>query len=208
MKKITLQLLIIIWALLFIGCTKDSQTPCVPITCINGGISTPECGCNCPQGFTGSDCSTQITPAKITITKIRVKFFPLSTNTGGFWDVTGLNATNARPDIFVTMLNSSFTEIYKSQTYYPNVISDGITYYDFVPATPISITSVNSLSSNFILNLWDYDGADSNINDGVDDNMGFTSFYVYNSTQGFPSTITVGNTSTPIIFELTLSYIW
>ena len=206
MKTVLSRLSVLIIAFLFINCSSESgDTPCVPITCLNGGTSTTECGCNCPQGYTGSDCSTQITPTKITITKIRVKYLPNTTATGGYWDITGLNPTNASPDILVTMDNSSFTEIYRSTTYYKNVISDGVTYYDFVPSTPISITSVNSV---LILNLWDYDGADSNINDGIDDNMGFVVHYVYSSTGGFPSTITVSDTTIPLSFELTLSYTW
>ena len=204
MKTVLSRLSVLIIAFLFFNCSSDSgDTPCVPITCLNGGTSTPECGCNCPQGYTGSDCSTQITPTKITITKIRVKYLPNTTTTGGYWDITGLNPTNASPDILVTMDNSSFTEIYRSTTYYKNVISDGATYYDFVPSTPISITSVNSV---FILNLWDYDGADSNFNGGIDDNMGFIVFNIYNSVGGFPSTISVLDTSKSLGFELSLTY--
>lgn len=206
MKTVLSRLSVLIIAFLFFNCSSDSgDTPCVPISCLNGGTSTPDCGCNCPLGYTGSDCSTQITPAKITITKIRVKYLPNTTTTGGYWDIIGLNPTNASPDILVTMVNSSFTEIYRSTTYYKNVISDGVTYYDFVPSTPISITSVNSV---FILNLWDYDGEDSNINDDINDKMGFVGHYVYSSTGGFPSTITVSDTTIPLSFELTLSYTW
>lgn len=206
MKTVLSRLSVLIIAFLFFNCSSDSgDTPCVPISCLNGGTSTPDCGCDCPQGYTGSDCSTQVTPTKITITKIRVKYLPNTTTTEGYWDIIGLNPTNASPDIFVTMVNSSFTEIYRSTTYYKNVISDGVTYYDFVPSTPISITSVNSV---FILKLWDYDGADSNFNDDIDDNMGFVVHYVYSSTGGFPSTITVSDTTIPLSFELTLSYTW
>lgn len=205
MKIIVSKLLVLFLVFFLFGCSSDSTTPCVPISCLNGGTSTPDCGCDCPQGFTGSNCSTQVTPSKITITKIRVKYFSNKTPTQGNWDIIGLNATNASPDILVTMLNSSFTDIYKSTTYYKNAISDGITYFDFVPSTPISITAVNS---PFILHLWDYDGADSNINDGIDDDMGFVGLYVYSSTGGFPSTITVSDTTIPLSFELTLSYTW
>lgn len=204
MRIIVSKLLVLLLVFFLFNCSSDSTTPCVPISCLNGGTSTPDCGCDCPQGYTGSDCSTQVTPTKIAITKIRVKYLP-NTTTTGYWDIIGLNPTNASPDILVTMVNSSFTEIYRSTTYYKNVISDGVTYYDFVPSTPISITSVNSV---FALNLWDYDGADSNINDGIDDNMGIVRHYVYSSTGGFPSTVTVSDTTIPLSFELTLSYTW
>ncbi len=206
MKTVLSKLSVLIIAFLFFNCSSDSgDTPCVPITCLNGGTSTPECGCNCPQGYTGSDCSTQITPAKITISKIRVKYFP-NTDAGSYWDVLLplADANIALPDIYLTLQNSSLTEIYRSPTYYKNVLSDGTAYYDFVPATSISITSVNSV---FVLNLWDYDGADSNITSS-DDDMGFIVFNIYNSVGGFPSTISVLDTSKSLGFELTLSYTW
>jgi hypothetical protein len=200
MKTVLSRLSVLIIAFLFFNCSSDSgDTQCVPITCLNGGSSTTECGCNCPQGYTGSDCSTQITPTKITITKIRVKYFP-NTDAGSSWDFS--NTTVAYPDIFLTLKNSSLTEIYRSPTYYKNVLSDGTAYYDFVPATSISITSVNSV---FVLNLWDYDGADSNISSS-DDDMGFIVFNIYNSVGGFPSTISVLDTSKSLGFELSLTY--
>jgi hypothetical protein len=204
MKTVLSRLSVLIIAFLFFNCSSDSgNAPCVPITCLNGGISTPECGCNCPQGYTGSDCSTQITPAKIIITEIRVKYFQ-NTDAGSFWDASFPTAANAYADIFLTLQNSSLTEIYRSPTYYKNVLSDGTAYYDFVPANPISITSVNS---GFVLNLWDYDGADSNFISS-DDDMGFVVFNLYKSTGGFPTTITVSDTTIPLSFELTLSYTW
>ena len=204
MKTVLSRLSVLIIAFLFFNCSSDSgNAPCVPITCLNGGISTPECSCNCPQGYTGSDCSTQITPANITITKIRVKYFP-NTDAGSYWDASFPTSANAYADIFLTLQNSSLTEIYRSPTYYKNVVSDGIAYYDFVPSTPINITSV---TSGLVLNLWDYDGADSN---GIspDDDMGFIVFNLYKSTGGFPSTLTVLDTSKSLGFELTLSYTW
>lgn len=191
----------------FFGCSSDSSSDsnsCTPITCYNSGISNPSCGCDCPEGYSGADCSKQLTPSKITITKIRVKYFP-NTDAGSSWDISLPTANNSFPDIFLTLENSSLTEIYQSTTYYKNVISDGSLYYDFVPETPISITS---LSSGYILNLLDYDGADSNLNDGVDDNMGFIAFNLYSSTGGFPNTISVLDTSKSLGFELSLAYTW
>jgi hypothetical protein len=205
MKTIFTRFSVLTIAFLFFNCSSDSTTPCIPIICKNGGASTPDCGCNCPQGYTGSDCSTQITPTKITITKIRVKYFPNSTTTGNYWDVSLGTVVNANPDIYLTLQNSSLSEIYRSPTYYRNALSDGITYFDFVPAIPISITSV---SSAYILNLWDYDSADSNINDFVDDDMGFVAFKLYNTTGGFPSTITVLDSSKSLGFELSITYTW
>ena len=203
MKTIFKRLSVLTIAFLFFNCSSDSTTPCVPISCLNGGTSTPDCGCNCPQGYTGINCSTQIAPTKITITKIRVKYFP-NTDAGSYWDASFPTAANAYADIYLTLQNSSLTEIYRSPTYYKNVLSDGTTYYDFIPATPIIITAVNS---GFVLNLWDDAGADSNFISS-DDDMGIIVFNLYKSTGGFPSTLTVLDTSKSLGFELTLSYTW
>ena len=48
----------------------------------------------CPEGYKGKDCKEQITPSKITLTKIQVTKFP-QTNGGASWDVA------SGPDIFI-----------------------------------------------------------------------------------------------------------
>lgn len=43
------------------GCDPDHDDnpgPTCTITCLNGGSVTSNCECDCPAGFTGSDCST------------------------------------------------------------------------------------------------------------------------------------------------------
>ncbi len=205
LKKITLLFIVII----VFGCSKDSPNSnvvnCTPILCLNGGTSTPDCGCTCPQGYTGSNCSTQILPTSIKITKIKVKYFSNYDN-GSNWDVTFPTAVNASPDIYVTLQNSNNIELFNSPTYFENAISNGITTWDFIPATPITIpfTYFNSLK----IRLYDYDGAVSNVNDGIDDLMASSIFNIYSSTGGFPTTINLLDSSTPIGYELTLQYTW
>jgi len=83
MKKIIALLFVLV---LNLNCSSDSSAPaCTPISCLNGGVSKPDCGCNCPQGYTGSNCGTQITPSSIYVKKIRVKKFP-DTDNGTWWD--------------------------------------------------------------------------------------------------------------------------
>lgn len=203
MKNIILKLLVFTLIISSLGCSKDSTSDCIPITCLNGGTSNSDCGCNCLQGYTGKNCSNQITPSKIIISKIRVKYFP-NTDNGSTWDISLPSANNSYPDVYVS-LSMLDTVIYNSTIYYTNVISDGSNNFDFVPSTPISITSVNS---SFIINLFDYDGSDSNINDNVDDLMAYKVFNLYSSTGGFPSTLTIEDNSKPFAVELSLSYQW
>ena len=180
------------------GCSKDSPTTtpaaCTPITCLNGGVSRPDCGCNCPQGYTGSNCGIQITPLQVLITKIRVTKFP-DTNAGSWWDTL----PNSDADIYVTIQNSSSTTLYSSPTYIQDATSNGVNYYDFVPSTPIVFSNV---TSGYMMNIYDYDTVGSN------QLMDFNAFYLYNSLGGFPTTKTYTNSTGTFSFTLTLSYVW
>jgi hypothetical protein len=179
----------------FLGCSSDSDTSCVPVTCLNGGTSTEDCGCDCPAGYTGTNCAIQVTPTKILITKIRVTKFPNFDGTSS-WDVLGGN-----PDIYLKLIKDT-SPIYISG-YYLDALSTGTNFYDFIPTTPIAITDVNA---PYILNLFDYDGADTPASS--DDNMGYMGFFLYSSTNGFPSTISIGSSADVLRFELTVSYEW
>ncbi len=204
MKKLIALLIILVMNL---NCSSDSNDPvaCTPITCLNGGTSNADCDCDCPQGYSGTDCSTQMSPITIKITKIKVKYFPLTDN-GDFWDISIPTTANASPDIYVTLQNSNNVELFNSPTYFGNVLSNGTETWDFTPSTPISISFVYFNSLN--IRLYDYDGAVSNVNDNVDDLMASSTFDIYSSTDGFPTTLTLLNPTTPIGYELTLQYTW
>ena len=189
-----LSLLLII--ALFFGCSKDSPSSssgCTPIPCLNGGVSRPDCGCNCPQGYTGSNCGIQITPSSIIITKIRVKKFP-DTDNGNWWDTY----PNSDADIYVTLVNTSFQTIYTSG-HYTDATGLGTTHYDFTPTTPITITNVTSALS---IKLYDYE------NLGSDTLMDYLFFNPYSSTGGFPSTVPVSSSNGDFICEVSLQYVW
>lgn len=192
-KKITLLSL----AILLLGCSKDSPTSndndCAPIACLNGGVSRSDCGCDCLQGYTGSNCSSQITPSSITITKIRVKQFP-DTENGSWWDTF----PNSDADIYVTLVNTSSATIYTSN-YYTNASGLGTTYYDFIPTTPITITNVMSALS---IKLYDYE------NVGSDTLMDYLFFNPYSSTGGFPTILTKSSADGAFVCEISLQYAW
>lgn len=188
----------------FLGCSSDSSDSsnptCTPITCYNGGTSNAGCGCDCPLGFTGPDCSVQKTPTKILIAKIRVLSFDNLDISGNYWD-----NFSGQPDILLQLLNgtSPFATIYSSNTYFENTISDNSTYWDFIPTSPIEITQ---FSKPYILQLFDYDGADIPANS--DDNMGYISFFPYTVSDGFPQSITIEDSSYKLKFQVFLSYQW
>ena len=195
MKKLIALLVVL---MLNINCSSDSDssTPaCTPIPCLNGGTTNANCGCNCPQGFTGANCSTLVTPTTVKITKIKVKKFP-DANNGSWWDTP-----NSDADIFLTVENSASTVIY---TYYPNYYLNatglGTVTYDFVPATPINLTNV---TSNYFINLYDYDSLTAN------DFITLLAFTPFSTSQtSFPTTRIVTNSFGTFECELTLQYTW
>ncbi len=187
---------IIVVVMLSVSCSSDSgDTPCTPIACLNGGTSTADCGCDCPQGFTGSNCSTQITPTQVKITSIRVTKFPDATPNGNWWDTT---PSNSDADIFLTIENINNTTIWTSPTYYTDATGIGTLSYNFVPTTPIIITN---FTSGYYMNIWDKDTLSSEFIDLV-------LFNPYNSSGGFPTTKTFTNSTSTFSFQLTLEYVW
>ncbi|MEY3501613.1 MAG: hypothetical protein RL308_3286 [Bacteroidota bacterium] len=183
---------------LFFGCSEeDSSSSCIPITCLNGGTSTLDCGCNCPIGFTGSNCSTQVIPTQVKITKIRVKKFPNLKPNGSNWDTFVLPGYE-KPDIFPVLFTFQGTVLFAG-TPIKDSFSYGNDAFDFIPSTPIVITQLTQM---YTLILYDDD-----VNNSFE-TMGGINFYIYSSTGGFPTTIPLNNPTSDYGFELTLSYVW
>ncbi len=180
-------------AIVFLGCSSDSSDDCQSITCLNGGISNSDCGCDCPQGYTGSNCNIQIQPTTIKITKILIKSFPYTNNGIGWDSVIGNNANEA--DLLIRLFNSNGQPFNVGNSYFENA-SNAFSYLFTMPS-PIIINNANELLS---LEIYDYDYPDS------DDFIKKTFFYVYNVNGGFPTikTITDGN----VMFDVYLEYVW
>lgn len=185
---------------LLLGCSSDSSTDpiCTQITCLNGGTATVNCGCNCPTGYTGTNCGTQAMPTKILINKIKVIKFPNTRPNGTAWDSSALPPFD-KPDIFPVLFNSSNVVLFAG---FPrqDVASTGNDNFSFFPSVPIEITTP---TASFSLGLYDEDTSTTQETMG-----GFFNVFIYSSTGGFPSTITVGSTADIVRFELELSYVW
>ena len=181
--------------LLFIFSFSCSETDddCTPVNCTNGGSQTVDCQCDCLDGFSGFDCSVQLTPTTIKITKIVVKKFP-DTDDGDFWD--SLDLSDA--DIYIQVTEGLFNIIYDHPFYIPNASGLNVEY-EFIPESPINLTSF--LSIHYI-DLWDY----GTLSD--DDAISKLSFIPYESSGGFPTTITRTNSDGTFECDIAFEYTW
>jgi hypothetical protein len=185
LNRLILSFIIVFTVAFFNSCSKPD--PCENISCLNGGYCANG-ECVCPQGYRGPDCSQQITPTKIRITKIEVTRFP-ATDNGAGWDLT------SGPDISPRILLGN-TIIWNGPNYYENA-TQGLVY-SFTPSSAIELTNVNS---QYSIDLYDYDTTSSS------DFMGGIYFYPYSSTNKFPTVRTIDAGGT-VAFKLYLSYVW
>lgn len=170
------------------SCSKDDTTnPCESISCSNGGMCINGV-CDCPDGFTGPDCGSQMTPNSIKINSINLRSFPATEENGAGWDLFD------GADIYIKV---SYNEevIYQHPTFYTNANSGQI--YSFIPTTNLNI---HNPTDKYVISLWDKDDLD-------DDFMGGIIFTPYFSTNGFPATIIL-DAGSGISFDLSVAYIF
>lgn len=177
---------ILAFLLLSISFSCDKDEVCELINCENGGTCING-SCNCTAGYTGGNCSQQIVPSSIRITKITVLRFPSTNENGETWDL-GNGA-----DIYVA-LGFQDSLLYE----YPSHIENAspIIPHDFIMTDDWRIRNPND---RYTVALFDFDDLDPI------EFMGGVEFSPYNSTNKFPAKITVDAEGT-IAFELSLEY--
>jgi hypothetical protein len=198
MKKNVVLLVVLFLHVLFYSCSDSGTSedvPCVPITCLNNGISNDNCGCDCPQGYVGSNCSTVVTPSKVIVTKVVVKSFD-NLNSNGI----GHDLFNGA-DIYIK-INVGNQVLYDHSTFFPNAVGGLNTNYIFTVNPNLQTTSVNT---PLIVSLWDYDLGDTPSD--ADDYMASGAFFPFNGNN-FPPSIIVTDPSSGTKFEVFLSYQW
>jgi hypothetical protein len=184
-NKVFFQILFLSFSLVLISsCKKDD--PCEQISCLNGGTCVNG-SCDCPQGFSGPDCSNQVTPSSMRITNIKVTRFPPTDSNGGGWDFS------SGGDIYVTMSYNN-SNIYSHPSHYENANTNFT--YDFAPNTNLNITNP---TNKYVVSVFDYDSLDA------DDFMGGIEFTPYSSLNGFPTQINLDAGGT-VAFQLTVEY--
>ena len=169
-KLITLSIL----ATGYIGCSSDSSSDSYEIiACQNGGTFI-DCNCNCLQGYWDNDCSVQITPKSIKITKVTIRLFPALDENNETWDTPLPTTEDVQPDLYFQFIKSPSNIIYDSPTYFEN--ANVANNHVFTLQTPIIVTD---LSNPYTISLWDYDSASD------DDLMAAQSFFIYENDNDF-----------------------
>jgi hypothetical protein len=192
MKSLLYVLLPIFLALTFNACEKDPALtdPCYNITCFNDGVCANGL-CNCPDGYSGSDCSVELTPVSMTITRIEVTNYPATKSSGAGWDPS----SGADPFVvFHSGTGTTYTANDFASSYFTDVTGQDLTFTTGLPIT------VPSLSSNWSLDMWDYDS----IVGDPDDLMAGVFFTPISQANGFPSSIDLNATG----FSATLYVTW
>lgn len=196
MKKILSLLSLLL--IFLVSCSKDDNNDgCTPINCLNGGTQTADCGCDCPDGYSGSDCGTQVPPASILITKFTIKSFPSLTENSDYWDDSFLTGSNKYPDVFLQVIDAATEEtLFISDFYYENV-EDFLEELEFIPNTPISI---ENYTTPIQAGIFDYDSSTEI------ELMDIVELDLYENNNGFPTTLVFISESSLSIIEVELSY--
>lgn len=170
--------------ILSFSCSKNDN--CDILICQNAG----QCNdgvCDCAMGYTSGNCSEQITPSSIKITKIKVLRFPSRNIAGQTWD------SNNGPDIFVA-LGFDNDLIYEHPTAFDN--ASPLLSYEFIPIQDLIISNI---TERYSLNLFDKDDQEPH------DFMGGIEFSPYTNTNNFPKIITV-DAGGSVAFEVSVEY--
>lgn len=184
MKKLKIISYILTILLSISSCRKD---PCESKVCKNGG--TCDNGtCNCPSGYTGSDCGTEKTPSSVTITKIFLINYPMTDGNGAGWDFA------AGPDVFLSINQGTASNDVQTSGVATDVTGGSITFDNNFPYT------ITAPSVDWAIGVWDYDSPDPN------DFMGGVYFTPNNYKGGFPSTINLSAGSVGMTLYVTWNF--
>lgn len=146
------------------------------------------CSEDCETGYTGSGCTTQITPSRIVISNIRVSSFPEVDGNGSLWD-----DFTSKPDVYPVFYDVDNNILYNPGTHIEEANS-GVNY-DF--SCSIAIYEV---TERYGVALYDYDSI------GDDDFMIGIEFNIYDSSNGFPSEVELFLGSTRIYLTIEYSF--
>ena len=177
------------------SCSKEEEKDCT--NCLNGGVFVNN-QCNCPEGYTDSICSTQVTPKKVRISSVIIRDFP-AYNGNDYWD--NGDDDYRKPDIYFKIVKDD-VPIFNMHSFHSTFQNADNRNDMLIMITYFDITDFNS---QYSIELWD---EDHYYPDYEDELMLSLNFIPYSSTGGFPSTLYVEGPWGNVIFELEVLYVW
>lgn len=147
----------------------------------------------CPDGFTGTDCSIKKTPKKIWITSVDLVSYPMFNNNSDAWDWDEFGV-NENPDVFFSIYSNG-SYIYTSDSFYRDATGETLSFQTqlFTENTNLAI----------VIELRDYDEA-TNEYEIMSNTL---PFFIYDPEQNyFPESILSQNGSTAV--RVNLQYEW
>ncbi len=148
----------------------------------------------CPEGYTGKNCTTQITPKTINIDYFYTRDYAMLTPAGYTWDINTGGATS-NPDVYLELIDvETNSSIWKSE-----ILQNGSgSAYSFRQSLPtISPVIPNKL---YKIKVWDYDSATAS------DLISTFQFTFYDKANGFPLELKL--TPQGSVFNIPLRYIF
>lgn len=186
MKYSLFTLLLVVF--LAAGCDKDSSDPCEGVTCLNGGVCL-DGSCDCPDGYTGTNCTTELVPTTIFVESLTVTRFPAVDDSGGQWDSAPFFEN---PDLKLVIQRNG-TTFYESSQVFDDATS-GLNYV----FSNLNIQLTNPSVSTYALLLVDDDTS-------TDEFMGGFEGVFWATGSGFPLERTL-DVNTNVAFDLKLRY--
>lgn len=172
------------------ACKKDpvETDPCAQSICLNG--SECESGqCQCPEGFSGADCGTRVTPESLVVTSLQISDFPLTDLEQQPWDITGgpdLQAVLYCEDRLLEVLQYRHLDAKPGEANFMEL------------PQPLVLEHPQAVHTLFI---YDSDGH------GQQQLMGTVVFTPYSPPTGFPELLVLDQEG-PFLLELGLNYVF
>lgn len=148
----------------------------------------------CPEGYGGDDCATELTPQKVRITGITLTKFPATNPLGMAWD-EGFPQPYDNPDIILA-IGLDTTIIWSSQQVYQDAIPGMEIYSSAASATgPIDLDPNKTYAMLAFERDTEYEF------------MGGVSGKFYTSGAGFPTQLILSCGTCEVAFEIEVKYI-
>jgi hypothetical protein len=186
-----------------LGCCKCEDD----VKCVRGQVVN--CVCDCPIGWEGPACDKEVEPKSITITSVAITKMPTKKTNGDTWDLT---SGQQNPDLMLILWRDKDYPNQDWEVAWDEVVFGGIKANYDPSRVPITFTlkpnsTLSFPSRHYRIALYD-DEPVTGFNLSEDEVIGAKTFIPYVKGSGFPTTLTLSNSTGTVTFELNISYTW